>query len=189
MSATPGERLFNVLSEARKQNNGVLNAPLWIRAADEWFAREIEAFKPKKREKGTRPAPRDRNPLFDALATATGSKNLAAITKPAAKAIGIALAQIQEVDKTLTESKIVRVVEAYRRRWPDPRNLSAMAIAKHWHEFTSVDATRAAKCDPYIEPEGWQPWANELYPTSDFSARKWLDIPVDYRREILKKMP
>ena len=76
------------------------------------------------------PVPRERNPLFDALAEAEGSKT-AELTKPAARAIAVALAQIKQVCPELKAEEIHRRAENYRASMPGTL-LTATALAKHW---------------------------------------------------------
>jgi hypothetical protein len=76
------------------------------------------------------PKPRERNPLFDALALAEGNQ-LDAITKPAASAIAVALSQIRKVSPDVTPAEIQRRADNYRASMPGA-TLTATALAKHW---------------------------------------------------------
>lgn len=161
-------------------------AEAWDKAVNEFVV--IEGVMRKKKPKGS---PRARNPLYDALALATGTRDLSSITRIAGKAIGQALADIKEVCPDLTVEEIERVAAAYRRRWPDPRNLSAPALAKNWHLFAQgghAAKTRAALSDVYQEPADWLPAATKLYGeavAAQMKAKGWFEIGTDFRKAIL----
>jgi hypothetical protein len=73
---------------------------------------------------------RQRNPLFDALAEATDGAP-GQLTKAAARAVGVALAEIRRVCPELTPVEITRRAEHYRSHFRDA-TLTASALAKHW---------------------------------------------------------
>lgn len=185
---TFGEKLRNALAAAKQVHGKDWNADLWVKTVDEFAV--VEGVMRKKKPKG---AARARNPLFDALALATGTRDLAGITRNAGKAIGVALADIMEVCPELTVEEIERVAAAYRRRWPDPRNLSAPALAKNWHLFATGGAaakTRAALNDVYQEPADWVPAAAALYGkdvAQQMKEKGWMDIGTDLRAAILRE--
>lgn len=181
-------KLRAALGAAKAAAGDGWNAERWdavvnATAADEGIAR-------KRKPKG---AARARNPLFDALATATGTKDLSQLTRNAAKAIGVALADILDVCPDLTVDEIERRANAYRRRWPDPRNLSAQALAKHWASVGGGEPTRPAKTDIYTEPPGdWRAIMRGLYPGAPIleglAEAKWSDLPSDARKAVLKEV-
>ena len=133
---TAGERLYILLGNLRTQNGNVLTREQWVKAATDFITVELASAPGRApRAKGAPKPSRPRNPLFDTLATCTGTKNLLAMTRPHLKAVGVALADIMAVTPDLTVEEIQHRAEAYKRRWPDPRNWSAPALAKHWGEF------------------------------------------------------
>lgn len=147
------------------------------------------------RQKKPKGVARARNPLFDALALAGGCRDLNQLTRLAAKAVGVALADIMAVTPDLTPDEIYRRRDAYKRRWPDPRNLSAMALAKHWDEFALVSTeakTRARLHDPYQLPVGdWFQAAAKKFGYSSAEAMRekgWFEFGIDHRLAILKEM-
>jgi hypothetical protein len=73
---------------------------------------------------------RERDQLFDALATACGS-NPAEMTHAAARACGVALAEIRQVSPDLTPDEIARRADNYRRHFTGAA-LTPSALAKHW---------------------------------------------------------
>lgn len=77
--------------------------------------------------------PRARDPLFDALAKAEGSAP-EQLTTPAARAIGVALANIKRVCPGLTADEINRRAQNYRRTWPNA-TITASALSKNWARF------------------------------------------------------
>ncbi len=189
---TFGEKLFVALANARTAApNNVLTKDAWIAKANE--VAHTEGITKKKKPKG---AARARNPLWDALALATGSKNLDQITRNAAKAIGVALADIQSVTPDLTVEELNRRAAAYKRRWTDPRNLSAQALAKHWGEFAPMAGeakTAAAMHDVYQEPaaQSWHLAAIALYGdevAAQMKEKGWFNFGTDFRAAILREL-
>jgi hypothetical protein len=186
-----GSRYFTVLDAEAKRLGRKLTRAECIAKLDE-FAVTAGALR-KKKPKG---APRARNPLFDALALATGTRDLTQLTRAAAKAIAVALADIQAVTPDLTVEEINRRAASYRRRWTDPRNLSAPALAKHWGQFAFAAGeakTNAARRDVYQEPDraAWYAAAVSLYgePVAvQMLAKGWLELGTDFRTAILNEM-
>ena len=187
---TFGEKLFIALGNARTQNSGVLTRDQWIAKADE--VAHAEGVTKKRKPKG---AARARNPLFDALAESMSTGNTAKLTRNAAKAVGVALADIIDVSPDVTPEEIRRIAAAYKRRWTDPRNWSPMALSKHWHEFcvSPTEKTRAALADlVYVTPKfDWKKIVAALYPGTPFVEqlpdKSWADCPLDVRREVLSE--
>jgi hypothetical protein len=75
-------------------------------------------------------AARERNPLFDALAEATG-QNAEQITKSAGGQIGKALAEIKAVSPEITVEQIKERAANYRTHFADV-SISPSALAKWW---------------------------------------------------------
>jgi hypothetical protein len=186
---TFAHRLANALKVAKAANCATWNNELWLKTVNEVYA--LERVTKQRKPKG---APRDRNPLFDALAIATGTRSLDQLTRVAAKAIAVALADILKVTPGLTVTEIQRRAAAYKRRWPDTRNLSAPALAKHWGQFAPMDgeaSTDAAGRDVYQEPKEWHAAAVALH-GADIAAmmkeRGWMNIGTDFRTAILAEI-
>ena len=97
---------------------------------------------------------RPRDPLFDAFASATDG-DPRQLTKEAAKACAIALAEVRKVAPDLTPQEIHRRAANYRAHFKDA-SCTAFALAKHW-----------ARCDSL--PSGtsttprWQPSDPEAF--------------------------
>jgi hypothetical protein len=86
----------------------------------------------KRREDTIAPkAARERNPLFDALAEATG-QNAEQITKSAGGQIGKALAEIKAVSPEITAEQIKERAANYRTHFKDDIAISPSALAKWW---------------------------------------------------------
>lgn len=194
---TFGEKLAVVMKNAKAQAGVTWCTADFIRVADEFADRERPAKVPRAKKDPSQPKPpRPRNPLFDSLALATGTRDLEQLTKSAKRAIAVALADIVKVTPDLTVEEINRRAAAYRRRWTDPRNLSANALAKHWHEFAPYHGeakTKAAMSDPYQEPE--EPlWHNAAIKAYGFevgrrmAAKGWHNIGTDFRQTILREL-
>lgn len=126
-----------------------------------------------------------RNALFDALAGLTGS-DPASLTKTAARAVGVALAEIKEVCPDLTADEINYRVARYKQmhpQWP----LTAMAICKNWADLGGGNRTQSGKANIYVEPAGWRPYAEKIHP--NLATQEWRDICVGYGHQILASMP
>ena len=139
---------------------------------------------------GAKPPARARDVLFDALAIAEGS-DPKQLTAPAAKKIGVALAQIKAVSPDVGPSEIQSRARAYRRLYPTAA-LTAMALAGHWAKLggsapRQVDVAEA-------EPEGWRAYWRDTYPPEDFpdapryDEGEWKDVRADHKREIREGM-
>lgn len=74
--------------------------------------------------------PRERDPLFDALAVACGNSPHE-LTKTAARECAVALAEIRSVSPGLTSAEIHLRSANYRSHFPDAA-CTAFALAKHW---------------------------------------------------------
>lgn len=190
---TFGEKLFEAFA-ARRKSSAPIAKEEWVAIADR--VAHAEGIARKKQPKG---AGRARNPLYDALALATGTKDLAQITRNAGKAIGVALADIMEVCPDLTVEEINRRAAAYKRRWPDPRNWSASALAKHWPEYGGAPTRTGYDCAP--EPKGdWRPAAmRAAEKTVDPAVRRsrveaiqerfaWVQIGPEFRKLIFDEL-
>lgn len=189
-----GTRYFTVLDAEATRLGRKLTRAECIALLDQ-FAATMGVLR-KKKPKG---APRARNPLFDALALATGTRDLSQLTRAAAKAIAVALADIQAVTPDLTVEEIDRRAAAYKRRWTDPRNLSAPALAKHWATFGGAP-TRTGFAVMEEPKEDWRPAAKLVADeTDDFTIRegrlsaladgyKWFQFSADFKRLIFEKM-
>ena len=188
---TFADKLFELTDKVRaalgkQPTRGELSGPvneLFKAEVDSAVAAAIPA--PKSRAKG------ERNLLFDALAKATGTKDVTRITKSAAVAVGQALAEIRAVAPTVTPEQIVGVVNAYKHRWPDPRNLTPRAIAKNWSQFFGGEDTASGKLDPYQEPkQDWRGWMSEKFAGSPFvdeiETKRWGDVPINVRTDCKK---
>lgn len=193
MSATFGEVCFDALARERARL-GTLNKAAWVTIVNQLVESEKIFRKRKPAAKGEPKPGRPRNELFDALAVATGTRDLSKLTRNGARVIAVALADIRAVEPDLTVEKIQTIVTAYSRMWTDPRNLSAPAVAKHWAEFAGTLATRTAKTDIYQEPVGpWRQVARSLYPTAtdwisphNFSIMPWSEVSLAIRADILR---
>ena len=188
---TFGEKAFNALANARTKAGGVLPKEVWIQTVDDLVA--LEAVFKKRKPSSKRPAEgRPRNVLFDALAIATGTRDLTKLSRIGGRTVGIALADIIDVEPELTVEKIESVVRSYKARhptWP----CTAMAIAKHWAEFAKTAPTNASKRDVYVEPTvPWREVAAHIFPDAkdwidphDFATKAWLEIADTCRSKIL----
>ena len=190
---TFGAKAYDALAALRSRKNGQpITRDEWVATIDELVA--VEAIFRKRKPSSKRPKPgRPRNPLFDALAVGTGTRDLSKLTRNGGRVIGVALADILEVAPDLTEQEIERVIRAYKSAhptWP----CTAMAIAKHWAEFTKSAPTNLSKRDVYVEPTvPWREVAAQIFPQSktwidphDFATRPWLEIGDSCRLSILK---
>ncbi len=193
---TFAEKLRNVLKAANLPAVpvGDLRAAEWLKVVQQVYEVEKVAEKKQRKPPG---AKRERNLLWDALALATGTRDLAQVTRNGAKEIGVALADIQNAmiasGVVLTVEEIHRRAEAYKRRWTDPRNLSASALAKNWGKFATTSgeaATLAAQMDVYQEPPDWFEHAVTLHGkelADRMKERGWMELGTDFRAAILRE--
>lgn len=184
---TYGKKLWDALREDAARLGRKCTEAEFVAKADALL--HDEKLASKKKPKGT---PRERNLLWDALALATGQRNLTEISRSAGKLIGTSLADIKEASADVTAEEIHRRAAAYKRRHPT-WTLSAPALAKHWGEFSQFseeERTRAARSDVYQEPNHWHAAAYLIYGTAaDVLIKKgWFDIDTDYRKAILAKI-
>lgn len=189
---TFGQKAFEEMSALRQSKRGhPITREEWIACMDAVFSasslRRKQSAKPK-----SPPVARARNPLFDALALGSGIKDLAKLTKVGGKTVGTALSEIQAVETELTPEKITRVCAAFAARYLGTA-FGPMAIAKHWAEFAHSASTKSARIDAYVEPaEDWRRMAQEIFrhldTPWDFAVTPWLDISVNLREEILRKL-
>lgn len=91
--------------------------------------------------------PRKRDLLVDTLAESTGS-DPAELTRPHARALGVAVASIREVAPDVSPDEIRRRAANYARMHPD-WELTGPALAKHWAECGGVSSVAG-------------PWSNKL---------------------------
>lgn len=184
-----GNRYFTLLDSESQRLGRKLTRSECIAKLDEFAV--TQGVLRKKKPKG---AARARNALYDALALATGTRDLSQLTRAAAKAIGVALADIQQVTPDLTVDEINRRAAAYRRRWTDPRNLSAPALAKHWGQFALAAgeaATLSALRDVHQEPKDWHDAARRIFGpdiAEKMIAAGWHDFGPDHRTRILAEI-
>lgn len=150
-------RLYDRLNQARANNGGSLSKEEWLRICAEQFRavrdnERIQAGRRPKRLKG------ERDVLFDTLATACGV-NLQDLTPTAAKAIGIALADIRTATPGVTPEEIRLRVQTYQRKNPQWA-LTPMAIAKNWATLGTVkssDGSELTSDETNQEPADWAP--------------------------------
>lgn len=72
----------------------------------------------------------DRQALFAALSAATGSQH-GPMTRPEARATGVALSEIRHAMPEVTPEEVARRAALYRQHFPGA-SLTANALAKHW---------------------------------------------------------
>lgn len=100
-------------------------------------------------KQGTATPERARNPLFDALATATGEQPLE-LTTTAGRAIGVALAEIRKASPDVTPEEIHRRAENYRRHMPHA-TLTAHALKAHWGRCSTASNAASPGANRYQE--------------------------------------
>lgn len=173
--------------EAKKRGETILKADLARIVRTAYQAFQIDHPPPKEAQppKGKL---RARNPLFDALAEATGSVPTQ-LTKTGAKTIGVALAEIQEASPEVTPEEIHHAAKTYKRLhkdWP----LTATALSKHWGEVSGGSDTESRKRDPYLPPpENWQDYAMKKFPGTLVHVTPWADLSISVRSDILSIIP
>lgn len=109
---------------------------------------------------------RPRDVLFEALARAEGS-NPDELTKTAARAIGVALADIRRATPNVTASEIQNRAVMYRRVMGTNCTLTASALAKHWARCSGAPVTKAAKAQTPPAQTEWLAWLASNMPASE----------------------
>lgn len=82
--------------------------------------------------------PRSRNPVMDALASATGI-DPAHIGTAMAKRLNSKITVIKESSPDVTPEEIQARAAAYRQKWPE-MSLTPEALAKHWHTLSGASS-------------------------------------------------
>lgn len=168
---TFGEKCFDALVKARADNGGSLHKAEWIKVVNDLVATESVFRKKPKAAKGEKP----RNELFDALALATGTRDLTKLTRAGARAVAVALADIKEVSSDLTTQEIFRCAELYKQLHPT-WVLTAPALAKNWGSL----ARSAEGANPFkpqnAGPAGWLTLLNRLFPDCVYARGGTLEI-------------
>jgi hypothetical protein len=90
--------------------------------------------------------PRQRDPLFDALAAVDGSSP-AELTRGSARACGVALAEIRRVTPTVTPADVAARAANYRLHMPDCA-ISPSALSKHWAKCARPPAGKGSYTPP-----------------------------------------
>lgn len=109
---------------------------------------------------------RPRDALFEALARAEGS-NPAELTKSAARAIAVALADIRRATPNVTASEIQNRAVIYRRVMGTNCTLTASALAKHWARCSGVPVAKTGSEPARPEPAGWLEWLAATMPANE----------------------
>lgn len=140
------------------------------------------------------PKPKPRDPIFDALAIASGF-DLATITRPAAGRIAKAKADIIAVSPNVTPEQIADAAKALAKKYQGAP-VTPTSISSHWAEFRS----ESVKVVKITAPAGWLAVLREMYPTSIYfqaggqfeikaeSDAGWSQIPASVRMAIEKEM-
>lgn len=101
-------------------------APLFHDTLTEGYRKGSDTHKDKDKDKDKDQSPRARDLLFDTLAAIDGS-DPTKLTSPAARACGVALAEIKAVHPDLTPDEIRRRAKNYPFD-----SITPSALAKHW---------------------------------------------------------
>jgi hypothetical protein len=130
--------------------------------------------------------PRQRNELFDALATATG-KSPNALAKSEGGQIAKALKGIMQASPDVSAQEIRRRAEGYRRKYRDAA-LTPTALEAHWSEFAPA-APKPADV-PIPEPHGWRDILEDSKygPGGIFEAATWAQVPRDVKQVVVERV-
>ncbi len=187
---TFAEQLFTALANARTQGGGHLPKERWLGIAQELHDQAIrgavDACRPPPRVGSTKPGQlRARNPLFDAICTACRLGESTKLTRPMAKRVAVALADIRQVAADLTPEQIQLAADRFRQRHPQ-WELTATALSTHWGSVIGGPQTRGAKRDPYVEPPEWRARALQVFPEIELPDR-WADLSITIRSDIVAR--
>lgn len=152
--------------------------------------------KPKKKPKGAPREPRERDPIFDAIAGACGA-DLNGLTERYATTLGVARAQIVGATPTVTPAEIKARAAVFKKKYREV-SLTPMGLSGRWPELWSGKAATepAPEMDVYREPKNWKTtlamladrkgWS--LNVVSDNCAKPWDDVSMTIRQEIIKAL-
>lgn len=112
----------------------------------------------------------NRDPLFDAIATACGIDLAQPLTRGQAKTIATAKRDILEVSPDVTPDEIARRAREYVAAYRGVR-CTPMGIAAHWAEFPPPRRARADN-----GPKGWLARLNERFPACVYARGQSFEI-------------
>jgi hypothetical protein len=190
---TPAESLFSALEAKAKTLGRKLTREEWLEVTGSWiFADRIEQAEKRRKPKTPKGGPRARDVIFDAICTACGIY-VNGITRGQAGRVVACKRDIEEACPVLSAeelaAEIARRADKYRKKYPTTP-CTPTALSNHWGEFGG-GPTRAAKLDPYQEPDGWRSVACSLFPDAkswanpvDFWTVKWAEVSINIRPQI-----
>ncbi len=179
------KKAYHSLAERRK--SGPLAEEEWLRIVAAVVNDEFMLYLEKP--PAARLPGRKRNPLFDLLATETGS-NLEELTQRKARTIATDLAQIKAVCKEMTEEQIMEQIKdrcaAFSKKWPG--KLTSSSLAKWWSD---IGVKKKMVIDIYKEPPThWREVARSIFPHEQWVAdSEWASIRSTHGRLIWQAMP
>lgn len=131
-----------------------------------------------------------RDSLFDALANAEGSSP-GELTKPGAKKIAVALAQIRKASPDVTAAEIQQRARIYRSVMPGGTRITANALAVHWAKCGPARTeNKSEKSIGPTPPADWRERIEAAYPGNLTNAndRPFSDLPLNIVREVFPEL-
>lgn len=128
-----------------------------------------------------------RQPLFDALAEACGSKP-SGMTDSEARGCAVALGAILKASPGVTPGEIRQRAERYRQHFPDAA-ITPFAVSRHWSACAAATRDSIPKLDQFPEPPGWFHFLRER---CDGDApllqhqQPWSKLSVETKKTIIK---
>lgn len=178
MPKSLAEELYDLLAAKAHFKGERLTKAEWLEVASPFL----------KQKKAV--AAQNRNELFDAFAAATGTIDLAQLTRPMKSAIAIALNAIREVCPNVTPEEISARARRYRSKYPT-WPLTAPSLAKHWSSLATPGSITSA----LDEPTGWREVHAQILPEDDYgatgaylSAQPWECIPAHLQATIVRRL-
>lgn len=164
MSAPREKQLFDALAAARRANGGTLPEPLWLATARPFC---VAAPRKKAGAKSTTP---DEDWLLDLEAD------------PANAGVDVR----RELGKAQFWAKNNRrqCTRKFFVNWLLNPRIERVIGA----QGAGASSFKRPAPDVYVEPDGWRPVAERLFPGTDIGARAWGDIGTDIRKKILEAM-
>ncbi len=193
-------RIARALSDDRKEYEAGMKLVPYSRARAAAVIRDMLAkeFPPKarKKAKGEPKAPRERDPIFDAIAAVCGA-DINGLTERYATTLGVARAQIVGATPTVTPAEIKARAAVFKKKYRDV-SLTPMGLSGRWPELWSGKAATepAPEMDVYREPANWQSALRNIAKTRGWGedaidetcALPWEDVSLTIRQEIIKAL-
>lgn len=186
---TFADKLHDAMMKARARDpEGKLSTDAWKKIANETAAAHFKRRKPQ--------SAMERNRMLEALALATGSRDVSQVTPAGWRTVSKALRDIQSVNNSLSDEQLIAEIKrravSFKTRHPT-WDLTPSSLAKWWGDF----APAAGVPDKIpAGPENWVGWLREncegwirfTEESRGYAVPEWDKLRADERATILDLM-